>query len=294
MKRTAACALIISLLFILIGCTDDRISLDSIPDYSGEAYVVINGGEPFFEKNEITDTAFEKYSPLDPLGRCGAAFASIGKELMPTEERGSISSVKPSGWEFDGKSNNNEYDFGYIYNRSHLIGWQLTGEDATEENLITGTVYMNTSGMLPFENMVADYIKETENHVMYRATPIYDGYNLVASGVLIEALSVEDGGEGIKFCVYVYNVQPDIEIDYYTGKNRKPGEQDTSHPQEPEDSAATGVYILNKNSKKFHLPNRSCSDSIKEENREEYNGSADSLIEIGYSACGICKPDVEK
>lgn len=169
-----------------------RASIDSIPEYSGNAYCIINDNKPFFEEDEITDESFEYYSELDELSRCRECIASIGRDLMPTEERGKIGSVKPTGWNYE------KYDFvdgKYLYNRCHLIGYQLTGENANERNLITGTRYFNTKGMLPFENMVADYIKETNNHVMYRVTPIFESDNLVASGVLMEAYSVEDGGE---------------------------------------------------------------------------------------------------
>lgn len=194
-----------------------EISLKDIPEYSGEPYVVINGNQPNFSESDFTTTSFEKYSDLDELGRCQVAYANIGKDLMPTEERGSISEVKPSGWE------NKKYDIvdgKYLYNRCHLIGFQLTGENANKKNLITGTRYLNVTGMLPFENQVADYIKETGNHVLYRVTPIFDDDNLVASGVLMEAESVEDKGEEICFYVYVYNVQPGVTIDYATGDSK--------------------------------------------------------------------------
>lgn len=194
-----------------------NISLEDIPQYSDEPYVVINQNEPNFPESDFTTTSFETYSDLDELERCQVAYANIGKDLMPTEERGSISEVKPTGWE------NKKYDIvegKYLYNRCHLIGFQLTGENANKKNLITGTRYLNVTGMLPFENQVADYIKETGNHVLYRVTPIFDGDNLVASGVLMEAESVEDKGEEISFCVYVYNVQPGIEIDYATGDSK--------------------------------------------------------------------------
>lgn len=190
--------------------------LSSIPEFSGTPYVVLNNNVPEFSESEITTTAYEEYAYLDVLSRCGAAEACIGVELMPTEKRGSIGSVKPSGWHtvkydiVDGK---------YLYNRCHLIGYQLTGENANEENLITGTRYMNVEGMLPFENMVADFVRETGMHVMYRVTPVFDGTNLVASGVVLEALSVEDGGAGICFNVYCYNNQPGIAIDYQTGES---------------------------------------------------------------------------
>ena len=196
--------------------TQDIVSynIDEIPDYSGDAYVVLNDNEPNFEEKDLTTKTFEKYSKLDYLDRCGVAFANISVDTMPTEERGSIGMIKPSGW------HTVKYDIvngKYLYNRCHLIGYQLTGENANEKNLISCTRYMNTTGMLQFENKVAEYIKETNNHVLYRTTPIFDGDNLLASGVQIEALSVEDNGEGIKFNVFVYNVQEGIEIDYTTG-----------------------------------------------------------------------------
>ena len=190
--------------------------LEDIPEYMGKPYVEINYNQPDFTEEELTTRSYEEYSELDELGRCGVAEACIGEDLMLAKERESISSITPTGWQ------NEEYDIvdgAYLYNRCHLIGYQLTGENANEENLITGTRYMNTEGMLPFENEVADYIHGTENHVMYRVTPVFEGSNLVASGVQMEAESVEDDGEGISFNVYVYNVQPGIEIDYATGYN---------------------------------------------------------------------------
>ena len=191
--------------------------LSTIPEFTDEPYVVLNNNEPEFNEEDFTKETFEIYSELDVLGRCGPAFANIGIETMPTEERGEIGQIKPSGWQtikydiIDGK---------YLYNRCHLIGYQLTGENDNEKNLITGTRYMNVEGMLPFENMVADYIETTENHVLYRVTPIFEGENLVASGVQMEAKSVEDNGEGICFNVYVYNSQPGIEINYTTGASK--------------------------------------------------------------------------
>ena len=192
------------------------ISLENIPAYSGDAYVAVNGNRPFFTETDYTVSSYETYSPLDALGRCGVAEACVGQDLMPTEPRGSIGSVKPSGWQ------GAKYDFvdgKYLYNRCHLIGYQLTAENANKQNLITGTRYLNVTGMLPFENMVADYVHETNNHVLYRVTPIFDGSDLVARGVLMEAWSVEDGGDGVCFNVYCYNVQPGVEIDYATGDN---------------------------------------------------------------------------
>ena len=197
--------------------------LAAIPAYSGSPYVILNNNIPTFTEEEITEESYEFFSPLDSLKRCGYVEASVGVDLMPTEDRESISSVTPSGWK------NKPYDFvdgGYLYNRCHLLGFQLTGENANKQNLITGTRYMNVTGMLPFENMVADYVRETENHVMYRVTPIYLGDNLVAHGVQLEARSVEDGGEDICFNVYVYNVQPRITIDYATGDSRQNDDTD--------------------------------------------------------------------
>ncbi len=210
------------LLLSLVGCSQTPIEPEDVPEYSGVAYVEINGNVPFFTEEEKGLTDFEFYSFLDPLGRCGMAFAYIGPETMPTEERESIASVTPSGWEYWGVSNNNSYDFienGYVYNRCHLIGFQLAGENDNELNLITGTRYMNIDGMLPFENAVADYVELTGNHVLYRVTPIFDGFNMVADGVLMEAWSVEDSGIGICFCIFAYNIQPGVWIDYFTGVN---------------------------------------------------------------------------
>ena len=222
-KKTAKTLGLILLIVLLVAIElfapwqeQTSFSLDSISPYSGEPYVVISDNQPNFTLEDFTLEPFEEYSPLDHLGRCGVAYANICIELMPTEARGEIGMVKPSGWQtvkydiVDGK---------YLYNRCHLIGFQLAGENANERNLITGTRYMNVDGMLPFENLVADYVEDTGNHVLYRVTPIYNGNDLVAYGVLMEAISVEDEGEGICFCVFVYNAQPGITIDYATGNN---------------------------------------------------------------------------
>ena len=189
-----------------------------IPEFDGETpYVIINDNKPYYEDDiSSMENSFEEYGRLDGRGRCTTVIANIGKDLMPTEERGSIGSVKPTGWQVS------KYDFvdgKYLYNRCHLIGFQLTGENANKQNLITGTRYMNVEGMLPFEEMVADYIKETGNHVLYRVTPIFVGNELVARGVVMEAMSVEDDGEGICYNVFCYNNQPGVVIDYETGDN---------------------------------------------------------------------------
>ena len=191
--------------------------LDSVPDYFGESYVTINNNEPSFTEEDLTKEPFETYSNLDYLGRCGTAYANICIETMPPEgdSRGDIASVKPTGWK------QSKYNGEYLYNRCHLIGYQLSDEDANEKNLITGTRYFNVSGMLPFENQVAEYVRKTNNHVLYRVTPIFKGENLLSSGVQMEAKSVEDNGEGVCFNVYVYNVQPGITIDYLTGASKQ-------------------------------------------------------------------------
>ena len=280
---------------VLAGCTPSFQSqtvyatLEDLPAYSDSPYVVLNDNQPDFSQEDMSTDSFESYSPLDLLGRCGTAFANIGADLMPTEDRESISSVTPSGWI------NKEYDGQYLYNRCHLIGYQLTGENANEENLITGTRYMNVEGMLPLENMVADYIQETGNHVLYRVTPIFEGSELVARGVQMEALSVEDEGEGICFNVYVYNVQPGITIDYATGDSWEDGDA----PEEGTDdsAASTGntsngetTYILNTSSHKFHYPDCSGVASMSESNKETYTGSREDLIAQGYAPCGQCNP----
>ncbi|MBQ8802960.1 MAG: DNA/RNA non-specific endonuclease [Tyzzerella sp.] len=258
----------------------DNISLSRIPEYSGEPYVVINDNEPDFTEADMTEESYESYSGLDWEKRCGAAMASIGKDLMPTEERGSIGQVKPSGWQTVKYDN---VEGKYLYNRCHLIGFQLTGENANERNLITGTRYMNTEGMLPFENMVADYIKETGNHVLYRVTPIFEGDNLVASGVQMEAKSVEDDGDGICFNVYAYNVQPGIEIDYATGDSKLAEVSE-------EDEGEIVTYILNTNNRKFHEENCSSVTDMKEQNKQVYKGTRENLTAQGYEPCGRCNP----
>lgn len=347
----------------------DVITPDNIPVYSGKAYVELNNNVPNFKKSEITEKAFEQYSELDKYGRCGVAYANVCEETMPTEERGAIGMIKPSGW------NTVKYDCvdgKYLYNRCHLIGYQLTAENANEKNLITGTRYLNIEGMLPFENMVADYVEETDNHVLYRVTPIYKGSNLLASGVQMEAYSVEDKGSGICFNVYCYNVQPGITIDYSDGSSRlangtiasitlnyskytlEVGQTKTLVATVSPESASSGVtwssgnntvatvsssgkvtaekagtatitaktsnglkatcvitvkakpnttvtntttsasgsrtYVLNTNTKKFHLPSCSSVNSMKEKNKKVVTCSREEIIEDGYQPCKKCNP----
>ena len=276
---------ILAVNLIFSGCNlakADSADLAAIPEYTGSAYTVLNDNIPDFPEEDFTEESFETYSDMDSLGRCGVAYANIGEDLMPTTKRGSIGQVKPSGWHtvkydsVDGK---------YLYNRCHLIGYQLTAENANEKNLITGTRYLNTEGMLPFENMVADYIKETGNHVLYRVTPLFDGNNLVATGVQMEAESVEDKGDGILYNVFCYNIQPGITIDYKSGDSSESEDM----PVQTE-AASVSEFVLNTNSKKFHKPSCSSISQIKEGNKEVYKGSRDDLISQGYEPCKKCNP----
>lgn len=345
---------------------EEVITLENLPQYSGKAYVELNNNVPDFKNSELTTKAFEKYSELDKYGRCGVAYANVCSETMPTEERGTIGMVKPSGWHtvkydcVDGK---------YLYNRCHLIGYQLTAENANEKNLITGTRYLNVGGMLPFENKVADYVEETDNHVLYRVTPVFKGNNLLASGVQIEAYSVEDKGKGICFNVYCYNVQPKITINYSDGSSElssgtiasislnysqytltvgqtktltatvspestkvtwssgnnsvatvnsegkvtanKAGiatitaqtanglkatckitvkSKQTTTITNNTSSSGKCTYVLNTNTKKFHLPTCSSVSDMKEKNKKEVSCSRDEVIDMGYTPCKRCDP----
>jgi DNA-entry nuclease len=286
-------------------------SLREIPAYSGTPYTEVNGNQPYFTEEELTTQSFETYSELDSLGRCGVAYANVGQDLMPTEPRGEIGAVKPTGWHLVKYDN---VDGKYLYNRCHLIAYMLAAENANLQNLITGTRYLNVQGMLPFETKVCDYVKNTGNHVLYRVTPIFDGDNLLADGVLMEAYSVEDAGEGISFCVFAYNVQPGIGIDYATGDNWAEGsgtyqstvasvaeetpvpqpETDTAVQITPESSApqeSQGItYVLNTNTKKFHYPTCSSVDDMKEKNKQIYTGSREEVINMGYVPCKRCNP----
>lgn len=257
------------------------VSLDSIPEYSGDPYVVVNNNVPFFSEEDLEAEVFESYGDLDSLGRCTVAYSMVGTETMPTEERGNIGQVKPTGWHAVKYDN---VDGKYLYNRCHLIGYQLTAENANVNNLITGTRYLNVQGMLPFENLTADYIKETGNHVLYRVTPVFEGDNLVASGVLMEGESVEDDGEAIQFCVYVYNVQPGIIIDYATGDSRLDDGTGGSF------QSARKTYVLNTNSKTFHKPDCGSVGKIKDSNKQTFVGTREEAIKNGYSPCKSCNP----
>ena len=286
----------------------------SLPAYSGNPSVEVNGSIPAFTETERRRDAFEEYAELDKLGRCGVAFARIGSETMPTEPRGAIGNVRPSGWQLD------KYpwvDQKYLYNRCHLIGWQLAGENDNERNLITGTRSMNTQGMLPYENEIAAYVNGTGNHVLYRVTPVFQGKNLVASGVLMEAESVEDRGAGVQFCVWCYNVEPGVRIDYATGKSEADGTIDEATADDADDAAETtttarptapaaqaandipeelradetdATFVFNANSRKFHRPECPSVEDMSARNRLYFGGTREQAIELGYDPCGYCRP----
>lgn len=253
-----------------------------IPAYAGNSFVILDGNKPSFSKKDRERTdAFETYSNLDKLGRCGVAYANICKELMPTEERGAIGMVKPTGWHTVKYDN---VEGKYLYNRCHLIGYQLAGENANEKNLITGTRYLNVTGMLKFEDRVADYVKATDHHVLYRVTPVFEGDNLVATGLEMEAYSVEDCGKGVSFHVFVYNIQPGITIDYATGESW------TDDSKTEENTEAEDGYVLNTNTHKFHKENCESVRNIAGSNKEVYTGNREDLINMGYEPCKRCKP----
>ena len=285
--RLAATLLLVLILFCVyqlstgLGEKPHSVSLEEIPPFSGDPFVVLYNNQPQFSPEDMTNKSYEYYAPLDVWGRCGYTMACIGRDLMPTEDREGISQVKPTGWvqkQYDSVDGKN------LYNRCHLIGFQLTGENANERNLITGTRYCHVEGMLPFENMVADYIKETGNHVLYRVTPVFQGQELVARGIQMEAYSVEDQGAGICFHVYVYNNQPGVTIDYASGESW------LSTQVQPSVSVGNVVYILNTSSKKFHEENCKQGASIKESNKELFQGHRADIIKMGYTPSKCCNP----
>ena len=289
------------------GIADDskkELSL-AVPPYEGESYAEINGGNPFFSTKDCDAEAFEFYYELDWLGRSTGAEACLGTELMPTEERQSISEVKPTGWQ---TVTYNFVDQKSLYNRCHLIAYQLTGENANERNLITGTRYMNVDGMLPFEEEVASYIKETNNHVYYRVRPVYEGQNLVADGVVMEAYSIEDSGKGICFNVYCYNVQPGVVIDYKDGSNQldpdfsvEEYEKEQQDSRKEEDNQETKTlealydangtdYVLNTGRKKIHRPDCRSVQDMSPKNTYEIKAKLQELVEAGYVPRKNCRP----
>ncbi len=268
------------------------VSLDKVGSFKGKPYVKVNNNNPTFKTGYYPKDSFESYAALDSRGRCGIAYANVGLDTMPTEDRGSIGMIKPTGWH---TVKYNCVDGKYLYNRCHLIGYQLTAENANRRNLITGTRYMNVDGMLPFENEIADYVEETGNHVLYRVVPVFKGSDLVARGVQMEAKSVEDKGAGISFNVFVYNAQPKIKINYATGgssyigggSGSTGGNKPSVQPSKP---AASGKYILNINSKVFHRPTCSSVKRMSAKNKKVYNGKRSGVVNQGYRPCKVCKP----
>ena len=287
--------------------TMQKAKVKFIPEWNGSPYCYVNGNKPRFKKEELTTASSEYLGPLDDQGRCTVCMACIGADGMPEGERGAIYTVHPTGWHSD------QYDFvdgGNLYNRCHLIGWQLTGDDAIARNLITGTRYMNVEGMLPFENVIAGYVKNTGNHVMYRVRPLFGKKEMVARGVQLEAWSVEDEGRGVCFNVFCFNLQPGVDIDYKTGDNRKSGNtaslalyQDILGHKAfladpitrlPEKASKAGAeeftYILNANTGVFHNPGCKSVADMSERNKQNVTASREELINQGYRPCGNCKP----
>ena len=292
--------------------------LKDIPDFQGDPYVEINDNKPFFTEADLTTETFESYSDLDSLGRCGTVMANVCPETMPDTSRGPIGEIHPSGWQL--ANYHDLIDGNYLYNRCHLIAFSLTGENANEKNLITGTRYLNTIGMQPFELMVLDYVRATGNHVLYRVTPVFEGDNLLASGVFMEAMSVEDKGQAISYNIYAYNVQPGILIDYKTGDNSldlnysDSSEEETttekddpgsagekSNPDSGGGDSGSGesrtaasdeedYYVLNTNTHKFHLPSCDSVRDMKEKNKAVSHDSREDIIGQGYEPCSNCKP----
>lgn len=277
-----------------------KFSIKTVPKYKGNPSVQINNNKPYFTAKEKKNTkAFESYHKLDKLGRCGVAYANICHEIMPTEERGAIGQVKPTGWHT--VKYNGVVDGNYLYNRCHLIAYCLAAENANKKNLITGTRYMNTEGMLPYEIKVAQYVEETGNHVLYRVTPIFKGENLLASGVLMEAYSVEDEGKGISFCVYAYNVQPGISINYKNGDSKLAEKENTNNTstnkknnqstnKDTDKTSAKKTYIINTNTKKFHNPDCSSVKKMSVKNKKSVKDTRKNVISEGYDPCKICNP----
>lgn len=273
---------------------EDTFTLEDIPAYSGDLYIEVNDNKPFFTEDELTTEAFENYSELDSLGRCGVAYANICKELMPTEKRGNISNIHPSGWVQNKYPGIVDSQPPYLYNRCHLIGYKLAGENDNERNLITGTRYFNAEGMLPFEDEVWEWA--VSNHVLYRVTPYFEGNNHVATGVLMEAECVENTEQ--EFCVFVYNVQPGIHIDYSDGSNHIDEDNgkgindtaDTDGKDSGEDNSNEASYVLNTNTRKFHLPTCKSVKEIREWNYMETTQTREEIINAGYSPCKRCNP----
>ena len=287
MKITKVLSALALLLAMLSGCKEPAISvsqppyidLNTIPAWDGQPCFVIDDNTPGFTELDLTTDAFERYSALDILGRCGSAYACVSEALLADEDRGSLASITPSGWV------NRQYDFidgKYLYNRCHLLGFQLTGNSASKRNLITGTRYLNIQGMLPFENQVADHVKDHSHHVLYRVTPLFRENDLVCRGVQMEAYCVECGNDDpFMFHVFCYNVQPGVLIDYETGE---------SSFSEIGLNSEKKTYVLNTSSKKFHDPDCGNAANISDKNRDKVKITREELIYRGYEPCGVCKP----
>lgn len=256
----------------LLSIEGETVTAEELPEYDGHPYIAVNDNMPDFNEGDLTRDSFEMYSDLDSLGRCGVCYANVGRDLMPTEKRGSIGSVRPTGWV------TSKYDFvdgKYLYNRCHLLGYQLTAENANERNLITGTRYMNTEGMLPFENMVADYVRESGGHVLYRVTPIFCGDELVARGVQMEGFSVEDGGASVCFNVFAYNVQPGVTINYADGSNEASSSKGVSQN-------ADGEIRGNSRSRVYHCPGQRAYDDMADSKNLVVFDSEEEAQKAGY------------
>ncbi len=274
---------------IVIAVPAPSLSIESIPAYGGQASIIVNNNQPFFTDETQWPAGTEYYSELDALGRCGVTYARVSKEIMPAygEQRGEIGMVKPAGWHTVKYPEVIE-DL-YLYNRCHLIGWQLSAENDNVCNLTTGTRYLNVEGMLPYENQIADYVRRTNGAVCYRVTPYYIGDELVARGILMEAASV--GNDDLRFCVWCYNMQPGVEIDYLTGDSRlAASEPDVVSVTKTAEPAEVYQYILNTNTHKCHLPNCQSVQEMSERNKQSFEGSPEEVKEMGYSACGRCHP----
>ena len=323
MKKLNILFPVLLLLAVLLGCPEtaeagieeaiprSSITFEELPEYIGEDFAILHDNIPEFTLWQLKTEAFVSFSPLDALGRTGPGFACLGKETLPQESRGSIGSIQPSGWQTV------RYDDliadKYLYNRCHVIAFALCGDNATPENLFTGTRYLNITLMTQLENSISQYIQGTGNHVLYRVTPIYQGQNLVASGVQMEGYSIEDHGQTICFNVFVYNIQPGVLIDYKTGESRRdpeyvvptpspaeshaPAEEETetllfsTEDVEAEAPARTSItYVLNTNTMRFHFPYCSSVNSMSERNRQDFTGTREEALALGYQSCRLCNP----
>lgn len=276
---------LLPIFFLILSINTYAFDQEDIPAYENLPYSEINGNVPFFDESDLTTSSYETYLPFDDLGRCQAASACLGPETLSTEKRGAIGRIKPSGWHT--VKYPDQIEDLYLYNRCHLIAYELSAENDNEYNLVTGTRYMNVSGMLPFENKTTDYIKTTGNHVLYRSTPVFKDNELVCRGVLIEALSVEDHGDGIRFCIFCHNVQPGIEIDYATGDSHATENTASVTDSKPN---VSDLYVINKRSGVFHHPDCDSVNNMAKRNKETTGKTREQLLSEGYRPCQNCNP----